>query len=271
MNQSDETKRCRHCQSEIPKKAKVCPECRKKQHGKLKWAILAVVIIGIGAAAGGSGNGQDEPLVQKVADLQDTGENQNADQNSSGAENGKKDTDKSGTKENGQTENDQKESGQKNSGQKDNGKPASGKKNNTENNGKADAEGKNDSGNIFVTGDVIETSGLRISFLSAEQYISDNEFIQPEKGHIYYKMSFEFENISDSDQYVSSFDFDCYADGYDMQQAYMDDALSLDATLSPGRKTKGSVIFEAPPDSKEILLEYETGIWTEDKIIFKIK
>ena len=184
MNQSDETKRCRHCQSEIPKKAKVCPECRKKQHGKLKWAILAVVIIGIGAAAGGSGNGQDEPLVQKVADLQDTGENQNADQNSSGAENGKKDTDKSGTKENGQTEIDQKESGEK-----DNGKPASGKKNNTDNNGKADAEGKNDSGNIFVTGDVIETSVLRISFLSAEQYISDNEFIQPEKGHIYYKTS----------------------------------------------------------------------------------
>lgn len=51
---SQETKICKHCQTEIPKKAKVCPQCRKKQGGKLKWIIVAVVVIAIiGAAAGG--------------------------------------------------------------------------------------------------------------------------------------------------------------------------------------------------------------------------
>ena len=29
----NETKVCKHCQTEIPKKAKVCPNCRKKQGG----------------------------------------------------------------------------------------------------------------------------------------------------------------------------------------------------------------------------------------------
>lgn len=43
--ESMETKLCKHCQSEIPKKAKVCPHCRKKQGGKLKWFIIAFVII----------------------------------------------------------------------------------------------------------------------------------------------------------------------------------------------------------------------------------
>lgn len=99
----------------------------------------------------------------------------------------------------------------------------------------------------------------------------DNEFIQPKDGHIYYKMDFEFENISDSDQYVSSWDFNCYADGYDMEQSYVLDGLDLDATLSPGKKTKGSVVFEVPEDAESIVLEYETNFWTENKIVFVVK
>lgn len=58
MNGTNETKLCKHCQTEIPKKAKVCPNCKKKQGGKLKWIIIAIVVIGIiGAAMGG---GDDE-------------------------------------------------------------------------------------------------------------------------------------------------------------------------------------------------------------------
>ncbi len=51
---TEETKLCKHCQSEIPKKAKVCPVCKKKQGGKLKWILIAVVVLAIiGAVAGG--------------------------------------------------------------------------------------------------------------------------------------------------------------------------------------------------------------------------
>lgn len=52
---SNETKKCKHCKTEIPKDAKVCPNCRKKQGGKLKWIIIAIVVLAIiGAAFGGS-------------------------------------------------------------------------------------------------------------------------------------------------------------------------------------------------------------------------
>lgn len=123
---------------------------------------------------------------------------------------------------------------------------------------------------IFSVGDIVETSDLKISFISAKKYKSNNEFIQPKKGYVYYKMEFEFENISDSDKYVSSTSFNCYADGYDMEQQYFD-GLDLNATLSKGKKTKGSVLFEIPKDAKEITLEYECNFWTENKIIFKVK
>ena len=39
------TKLCKHCKTEIPKDAKVCPNCRKKQGGKLKWIIIGVVVL----------------------------------------------------------------------------------------------------------------------------------------------------------------------------------------------------------------------------------
>lgn len=57
MSNSKETKLCKHCQTEIPKKAKVCPNCRKKQSGIVKWIVIAVVIfIIIGMVSGGNGD-----------------------------------------------------------------------------------------------------------------------------------------------------------------------------------------------------------------------
>lgn len=124
--------------------------------------------------------------------------------------------------------------------------------------------------NEFKVGDIVETSDLKISFISAEEYTSDNQFIQPQDGNVFYEMVFEFENISENDQHISSYDFTCYADDYDMEQSWMD-GLDLDATISSGKKTKGSVFFEVPKDTKSIVLEYETNFWTETKVVFIVK
>ncbi len=43
-------KKCKYCQTEIDKKASVCPKCQKKQSHPIRWIILgaiAIVIIGI--------------------------------------------------------------------------------------------------------------------------------------------------------------------------------------------------------------------------------
>lgn len=44
-NPEGKTKKCKHCQSDIPKKAKVCPVCRKKQGGKAKWIIIVILAL----------------------------------------------------------------------------------------------------------------------------------------------------------------------------------------------------------------------------------
>lgn len=62
------TKICKHCQSEIPYKAKICPHCRKKQgaNGCLT-AILVVALLGLaGSCLGSSDNNEDSKPVQKA-------------------------------------------------------------------------------------------------------------------------------------------------------------------------------------------------------------
>lgn len=50
-----ETKKCKHCQTDIPKKAKVCPNCRRKQGGIGKVIGIILIIFGlIGILGSGS-------------------------------------------------------------------------------------------------------------------------------------------------------------------------------------------------------------------------
>lgn len=79
---TNETKICKHCQTEIPKKAKICPNCRKKQ-GKKGWLIIAAVVVVIIIAVTSIGNGDTNSPAS------------NTKSNTADANNGTSDSDKS--------------------------------------------------------------------------------------------------------------------------------------------------------------------------------
>lgn len=125
--------------------------------------------------------------------------------------------------------------------------------------------------NEFVVGDIIATDEFKITYISAGEYVEDNQFLQPKDGHVYYRMEFEFENVSDSDQTVSSMlNWNCYADGYAVDQTWIGDD-GLDATLSAGKKVKGAIYYEVPVEAAEITLEYDVNYFSNDKIVFIVK
>lgn len=71
----DGTKRCKHCQTEIPVGAKVCPNCRKKQGmgclPKILIAVAVVVILALIGSSMGSGD-STEVSVENNADTSGT-------------------------------------------------------------------------------------------------------------------------------------------------------------------------------------------------------
>lgn len=119
----------------------------------------------------------------------------------------------------------------------------------------------------YAVGDVIEGNGLRITYLECGEYTSDNQFIQPDDGYRYIYLKFNFENISDSDDYVSFYDFNCFADGRSCDMEYFADN-QISATISSGRTAEGYVYFQVPVDAVTIEVEYTTNYFTSGHIVF---
>lgn len=120
----------------------------------------------------------------------------------------------------------------------------------------------------FKVGDIVETKEARISYLSCGEYTTDNMFMQPKAGYHYVYFEFDFENISDSDVYVSMISFDGFADGSACDAHVFSDN-DLDGTISPGRKVKGRIYFEVPDGAKVIEAEYEENLFTSKKVVFR--
>lgn len=127
----------------------------------------------------------------------------------------------------------------------------------------------------ITVGETFDVSGLEITFnkcdLEFTEYEDEYGWYQPTDGKKYVMASFTYNNESDSDKYVSIYDFTCYADGTVCEQSYYFGGDFVNANISSGRNVSFSVYFEVPVDCNEIELEYETNLWTSEKAIIKLQ
>lgn len=123
----------------------------------------------------------------------------------------------------------------------------------------------------YYAGDVIDASGLKITYVKAEKHEEDNQFLQPDDGYMYIKLYLSVENTASSDRYISSFEFDCYADGKKQESYFTSEEALEGGNLSSGRKDEGYIYFSVPKDAKDIEVEYETSFWTDKKAVLKVE
>lgn len=119
-------------------------------------------------------------------------------------------------------------------------------------------------------GDTLTTADLKITYVSCSDFTDYNEFLPPKDGNKIVKLTFDAENIGDTDCFLSVYDFTCYADNAAAESYYSGED-DLSATVSPGRKASGSVYFEVPKGAQSIEVEYETDFWTGSKAIFVVE
>lgn len=78
------TKLCKYCKTEIPAGAKICPNCKKKQGGALKWVVIVIVVLVIISAAAGGGDKDENQQASSTNNTSNNSENsQNASQDAS--------------------------------------------------------------------------------------------------------------------------------------------------------------------------------------------
>lgn len=119
-------------------------------------------------------------------------------------------------------------------------------------------------------GNTLEVGDLKITYVSCEDYESDNMFVTPKDGCHFVSCTFEFENTGKNDEHITSYSFDCYADGVSCNQTYIRED-DLTATLSAGRKTSGTVTFEIPDNATVVEAEYLSNVWISERTVFTIK
>lgn len=129
-----------------------------------------------------------------------------------------------------------------------------------------------DQGNQAIeAGNVLTTKNLKVTYISCNSdFKKYNEFLPPNSGNKIVRAEFNIENISSTDQYVSG--FECYADNKKCDAYFgTDDAtLSFDS-ISSGRATTLILYYEVPKNAKEIEIEFEDNIWSNEKTKFIIK
>ncbi len=213
---------CKHCKTEIPYDAKVCPQCHKRvKGGKLKWIVIALIVIFVLAVATSNG-GRDTNKAQKVGTVGDTTSQEPS--STTETEIDAETESEIPTEETVQTE--------------------------------------------YHVGDILQDGDMKIVYIASGDYVEENEYSQPDDGYKYIFLKFAFENTSKtSDDSISFYSFECYADGYSCKMYYGGDE-NLSATLSAGRMTTGCLYFIVPEDSEDIEVEYTTNVFTSDKISF---
>ena len=118
-------------------------------------------------------------------------------------------------------------------------------------------------------GEVLTAENLKITYVSSGEYKDYSPYFSPKDGYKFIYIDLKAENTGETDVFISTYDFNCYADDVAMENHYEDDEIS--ATLSKGRSTTGKVYFEVPVNAEKIEIEYETDYWNNEKAIFIVK
>lgn len=134
-----------------------------------------------------------------------------------------------------------------------------------------DNSSKDDTANQIKVGEYVKTNQVKITYISSNEYTGYNQYSAPKAGNKVIRLEFEFENISNNDVFLDS--FECYADSEKCESYYYADDMKNPTleSLSKGKKFKSIIYYEVPKNAEEIILEYETNYWSDKKVEFIVK
>ncbi len=121
---------------------------------------------------------------------------------------------------------------------------------------------------VARVGDTINDGDIAIVVLSADEYVSENEFDSPKDGYYYLRVQVQAVNNSTDDvETVSSWSFSAYVDSESINEAFvLSDDKIFSGEIGPGKKLTGSVFYEIPIGAKEFELDYAPSFLSDKRI-----
>ena len=124
----------------------------------------------------------------------------------------------------------------------------------------------------FKLNETFQNKYEKITMIEVNTNFTDySKYSKPKDGSKVVMVKYEVENISDENDelYVSSLDFNAYADGAAVDSFYTgnDNYNNLTATVGKGKKTIGYVSYEVPVNAQKITVEYNANFWVDGNTI----
>ena len=142
-----------------------------------------------------------------------------------------------------------------------------------ENTSSKQIEVKKEEKEFFTAGESFDAKGLVITINELNSEFTDYDdpygLNELEDGKKYIKASFTFENNSDSEKYVSIYDFSCYADGTTCEQHYSFGGDFINTNLSPTRNVSFDTYYIVPADCEVIELEYKINMFSDEIVLIR--
>lgn len=120
----------------------------------------------------------------------------------------------------------------------------------------------------FKVNETFENKYEKITMTEVNKNFTNySEFSKPSSGKKYVMVKFEVENISEEkdELYVSSLNFNAYADGVAVNSTFVgnDKYNDLSATVGKGKKAIGYIFYEVPANASKINIEYNADFWSD--------
>lgn len=120
-------------------------------------------------------------------------------------------------------------------------------------------------------------NNMKVTINSADmdfQVKNDNfGLYKPKEGYKLIEVDVTEENLGDSDVYVGTTDFKCFADNAECEDEFISSESDfVNTNLSPGRTVSFKVFFRVPQNASSIEMEYERSISFDDqKVIIELQ
>lgn len=117
----------------------------------------------------------------------------------------------------------------------------------------------------FKINESFENKYEKITMIDVNLNVTDyNKYLGPKDGYKFIALKFNVDNIGDKDElYVSTLEFNAYADGVAVERTYLSNYTDLSATVGKGKKTVGYLLYEVPVNAKKITVEYNANFWVD--------